>query len=146
MADVVLHGFDGLQDAFRAISEIPFSVTSKALNGMAEVAAEKIRASGEAMGVRDPESDVHILDHIGHSKPRQTDDGGKAFITFTGSRTRGSTATRNAEIAYINEYGAPHRGIRARPFILAGMTKNESAIAAPAETVIGDWIEKTYSR
>ncbi len=148
MADVVLTGFDELQDAFKAISAVPFSVTRRALDGMAEVAEEKIRATGESMGVRDPDPDVqeHILDKISHSKPKQTEDGGKAFITFLGSRLRGNTVTRNAAIAYINEYGAPRRGISARPFISTGMTKNDKEISAPAEEIIGGWIEKTFSK
>lgn len=148
MADVVLTGFDELQDAFKAISAVPFSVTRRALDGMAEVAEEKIRATGESMGVRDPDPDVqeHILDRISHSKPKQTEDGGKAFITFLGSRLRGNTVTRNAAIAYINEYGAPRRGISARPFISTGMTKNDKEISAPAEEIIGGWIEKTFSK
>ena len=147
MADVVLTGFDELQDAFKAISSIPFTVTRQALDGMAEVAEDKIRATGESMGVRDPDPNVteHILDNISHSRPKQTEDGGKAFITFLGSRQRGNTITRNAAIAYINEYGAPHRGITARPFISTGMAKNEKEITAPAEEIIGGWIEKTYS-
>ena len=148
MADVVLTGFDELQDAFKAISAVPFTVTRRALDSMAEVAEEKIRATGESMGVRDPDPDVqeHILDRISHSKPKQTEDGGKAFITFLGSRLRGNTVTRNAAIAYINEYGAPRRGISARPFISTGMTKNDKEISAPAEEIIGGWIEKTFSK
>lgn len=148
MAEVVLTGFDELQDAFRAIGAVPFSVTRRALEGMAELAEEKIRASGESMGIRDEANDSgeHILDRISHSRPMQTEDGGKAFITFTGSRTRGNTTTRNAAIAYINEYGAPRRGIPARPFISTGMTKNDKEISAPAEEIIGGWIENTFAK
>ena len=146
MAEIILTGFDELQDAFKAIREIPFSVTRQALDGMADVAEIKIKASGESMGVRDPESSVHILDNISHSRPKQTDSGGKAFITFLGSRRRWNTTTRNAAIAYINEYGAPHRGISARPFISTGLARNENEITAPAEEIIGGWIENTYAK
>ena len=48
------------------------------------------------------------------------------------------------EIAYINEYGAPRRGISARPFISTAMAQGEDEIAAPADEIIGGWIEKTY--
>ena len=142
MATLELEGFDDLQDAFRRISEIPFDVTSDALDGMAEVAAAKIRSSGEAMGVRDLESDVHILDKIKTNKAKKTQSGGYETITFSGSRSRNGKNTRNAEIAFINEYGK--RGQRARPFIGTAMKQNEDAIFAPAEKVIGDWIEKTF--
>ena len=144
MATLELEGFDDLQDAFRRISEIPFQVTGEALDGMAEVAAAKIKTSGESMGVRDPESDVHILDNIKRNKAKQTKSGGYETITFSGSRTRSGKATRNAEIAFINEYGK--RGQRARPFIGTAMKQNEDAILAPAEKIIGDWIESEFSR
>ena len=144
MATLELEGFEDLDDAFRRISEIPFSVTSDALDGMAAVAAEKIRSQGESMGVRDPESSVHILDKIKTNKAKQTQSGGYETITFSGSRTRGNVQTRNAAIAFINEYGK--RGQAARPFIGTAMKQNEDAILAPAEKVVGDWIENTFSR
>ena len=143
MASLELQGFESLEDAFRRISEIPFSVTSEALDGMAEVAAGKIRDQGERMGVRDPESDEHILDRIKTGKPKQTESGGYETITFSGSRTRGKSRTRNAEIAFVNEYGK--RGQAARPFIGLAMTQNEDAILQPAEKTIGDWIEKSFN-
>ena len=144
MASLELQGFDGLDDAFRRISEIPFSVTQEALDGMAAIAAAEIRAQGERMGVRDPESDVHILDRIKTGKAKQTESGGYESISFSGSRTRNGNRTRNAEIAFVNEYGK--RGQRARPFIGTAMTQNEDAILKPAEQIIGDWIEKTFNQ
>lgn len=142
MASLEVTGFEDLQDAFRRISEIPWPVTAEALDGMAEVAMTEIRAEGERMGVRDPESDVHILDNIKRNKAKQTESGGTEAITFRGTRTRGNTKTRNAEIAFVNEYGK--RGQRARPFIGTAMTAKEDEISAPAEEVIGDWIENNF--
>ena len=144
MASLELTGFDGLEDAFRRISEIPFDVTAEALDAMAEVAAEKIRSTGESMGVRDPESDVHILDKIKPRKPKKTEYGGYEMISFTGSRTRGKTRTRNAEIAFINEYGK--RGQPARQFIGTAMNRGADQIQDQAEKVIGDWIEKEFKQ
>ena len=94
------------------------------------------------MGVRDPESDIHILDKIKPAKAKKTETGGEQRITFSGTRSRHKTRTRNAEIAFINEYGK--RGQKARPFIGTAMTQNEDKINAPAETVIGDWIESNF--
>lgn len=143
MASLELQGFENLEDAFQRISEIPFSVTGEALDGMAEVAMEKIYDQGQRMGVRDPESDVHILDKIKNNKPKQTESGGYETISFSGSRQRGKSRTRNAEIAFLNEYGK--RGQPARPFIGLAMTQNEDAILQPAEKTIGDWIEKSFN-
>ena len=143
MASLELQGFDSLEDAFSRIADIPFSVTEEALDGMAEVAMAKIKSSGESMGVRDPESDTHILDKIKRNKAKKTDSGGFETITFAGSRTRGNgTKTRNAEIAFVNEYGK--RNQPARPFIGRAVTEYEDEIYAPAEKTVGDWIENEF--
>ncbi|MBQ1361971.1 MAG: hypothetical protein IIY43_02855 [Oscillospiraceae bacterium] len=144
MATLELTGFDDLEDAFRRISEIPFDVTAEALDAMAAVAAEKIRSTGESMGVRDPESDVHILDRIKPRKPKKTTEGGYEMISFTGTRRRGNTTTRNAEIAFVNEYGK--KGQPARPFIGTAMNRNADQIQDQAEKVIGDWIENEFNQ
>lgn len=145
MASFELYGFDSLEDALRRIADIPDSVITDSLDEMAEVATEKIRAEGEAMGVRDPESGEHILDKVSPSgKAKRTSEGGYKMITFKGNRRRGNTETRNAEIAFVNEYGK--KGQRARPFIGTAMNKNEDAITAPAEAIIGDWIEKEFGK
>lgn len=147
MSQVVLDGFDELQSAFKSISEIPNSVLKTAVSAMGEVACKCVKSEGEAMGVRDPESGEHILDSIAFSNPKKGQDGNmKGFVTFTGARARGNTRTWNAAIAYVNEYGAPRRGIVARPFISTGMARGEKEITSPAEEIIGEWIEKTYSK
>ena len=144
MARLEIDGFDALNAAFGRVSEIPPETTTRALSEMAEVAKSKIKAQGEAMGVRDPESTVHILDKITTTKPKLTGSGGYADVTFSGSRQRGNTKTRNAEIAFVNEYGK--RGQPARPFIGTAMTKNEQTIAEAGAEEIVDWFEKDFMK
>ena len=144
MAKLELYGFEDLDAAFARIADIPFEVTEDALDAMAEVAVDKIRSTGESMGVRDPESDVHILDKLKRAKAKQTRDGGYEAITFEGSRTRNGRKTRNAEIAFVNEFGKD--GQPARQFIGTGMARNEEEIADPGAKVIGDWIENEFQR
>lgn len=144
MATLELEGFDELNKALQRVGNIPASVTVKALDAMAQVAAAKIKASGESMGVRDPESTVHVLDVIKPTKAKKTQSGGYEDITFAGTRQRSGKRVRNAEIAFVNEYGTRHQ--RARPFIGQAMTQNEAAIAAPGAEIIGDWIENEFSK
>lgn len=145
MASFELYGFDGLDDALRRIADIPDGVITRALDEMAEIAADKIVAQGESMGVRDPESGEHILDKVAPSgKAKRTDAGGYKMISFKGKRRRGRTDTRNAEIAFVNEYGK--QGQTARPFIGTALNKNETAITDPAEKIIGDWIEQEFAK
>lgn len=141
MAQITLEGLDELASMFRDLGEIPWEVISEALDAMAAVAQQKVRASGESMGVRDPESQVHVLDKITRTKPKQTENGGRCDVTFRGTRTRGRTRTREAEIAFVNEYGK--RGQPARPFIRQAAEQGADEIAAPGEKIIGDWFEKT---
>lgn len=144
MAMMTFSGTDGLIEAFNRISDIPWEVTEEALDAMGDVAAREIKSSGEAYGVRDENSDVHILDKITQKKAKQTDDGGTKAITFDGSRRRGNSSTRNAEIAFINEYGK--RGQSARPFIKKAIEGKGDEISAPAEKIVGEWLENEFTR
>lgn len=144
MASLELLGFEDLDDAFKRIGDFPEDVKIDALDAMAQVAAERIKQTGEAMGVRDPESTVHILDKVTRNKAKMSWSGGYEDITFAGTRMRGNTRTRNAEIAFINEYGS--RTQDARPFIGKAMTQYEEQIAAPGEKIVGDWIEKEFEK
>lgn len=142
MAVVKVDGFEDLNVMFQTLGDVPFDVTARALDAMAKEGERAVRSTGAAMGVRDEDSDTHILDHVTHSRPRQTDDGGKTDVTFSGTRTRGNTETRNAEIAFVNEYGK--RGQAARPFIRQAAEQYADQIATPGERVLGDWQEKTF--
>lgn len=139
-----LSGYDELVKVFDEISNVPESVQTKALTAMETIAADKIKASGEAFGVRDPESNVHVLDSVKVNKPKKTATGGYADVTFSGTRTRHGKQTRNAEIAFINEYGK--RNQQARPFVGEAMNKNADAIANAGAEVILDWIDNNFSR
>lgn len=142
MARLEFDGFDELDEALHRLGQPPDNLKAKALTEMAKVASGKIKSQGEAMGVRDPDRGVHILDKIKVNKPKLNDDGGICTITFQGTRSRGRKRVRNAEIAFVNEYGT--RKQRARPFIGQAMTQNEKAIVEPGAEIIGDWIEKTF--
>ena len=142
MASFSVSGMDELQAAFGRISEIPWETTEKMLNAMADVAAAKVKTQGETMGIRDPESDVHILDKIKPAKAKKTDTGGRQDITFSGSRERNGTRTRNAEIAFVNEYGK--RSQPARPFIGTALAANEEAIANAGAEVFESWLQREF--
>lgn len=109
---------------------------------MEEVAAEKIRSTGNTYGVYDPESSVHVLDKVKINKPKKTDTGGYADVTFSGTRTRNGKQVRNAEIAFLNEYGKKNQA--ARPFVGEAMTKNEEQIIRAGAEIIQEWFERDF--
>lgn len=144
MATLELSGLDDLCAAYNRIYDIPESVTSEALDEMAQVAEKKIKESGLKMGVRDPESNEHILDKVKRRKPKITKEGGYSMITFSGRRKRGRKGVKNSVIAFMNEYGS--RTVRARPFVGTALAENEKAIVEPGLRIVGDWIEQNYQK
>lgn len=144
MARVSIDGFSEVDAMFSKLGNVPWDITQQALNQMAETGEGAVRRTGQSMGVRDPESSVHILDKITHTKPRKTDSGGYCEVTFSGSRRRGKTTTRNSEIAFINEYGK--EGQTARPFIRQAGEQYGDQISDQGEKVIGDWMVETFNQ
>lgn len=82
---------DEVNNMLKKLERVPEDIKVKALDTMAKEAAEKIKNKGEAMHIRDDESNVHVLDTIITKKPKITQSGGYADITFKGTRLRGNT-------------------------------------------------------
>lgn len=139
-----ISGFEELNDAFARLKDVPEGVMEESLEAMAKTALPLIKAKGESMGVRDPESNVHILDTLKATKFVKTKNGGHIDLNFSGTRTRSGKKTRNAEIAFVNEYGK--RSQAARPFIGTALAENEDKIANAGIKVLSDWIEKTFEK
>ena len=109
-----------------------------------EEARERIRETGEAMGVRDPESSEHILDKLKLSKVTYTKDGGYLKVTYSGKRLRGKTTTQNSEIAFINEFGK--RGQPARPFMKTALDKSADEISQAGADKLSAWQDKIFEK
>lgn len=144
MARLEVSGIDELDRAFRALGNVPDNVVEAACLAGAEIAADKIRQSGESKKIR---SDIppHILDKIKIGKFKRTVSGGYAYITFSGTqkKTKGSKSVKNALIAFENEYGNNHQ--QARPFVRPAIASGENAIVDAMADKLGDWIERTFN-
>lgn len=138
MANFTVSGIDEVEAAFRKTAEVPDDVKSNILQRMAQVASTAQARSAVAMGVYDPESTVHIAEKIKVNKPKITDNGGSVTITFSGTRKRGNKRVRNAEIAFINEFGK--RGQPARPFIKSANDKNAAKINEAGQEALDEWL------
>ena len=144
MAQFEITGLDELVKSFNSVGTISESAKRSALEAMGDVAAKKIRQTGLEMNVFDNESDAHVLDSIKIAKPKLTKSGGTLDINFSGTRTRDGIRTRNAEIAFVNEYGKTNQA--ARPFIGRAMTENADQINAAGAEKIGNWIENEFKK
>lgn len=125
MASFQVDGMDEFLSDLREALELPDDVAETMLEAEARVVVDAQRRSGLAMGVH--RTGV-TLDSITHGKTKRTKDGGRSMYLYPqGTNAKGE---RNAAVAFINEYGAPQRGIAPRPFI---RTANEQAADAAVE-------------
>lgn len=145
MARLEISGLDELDRVFRELGNVPDDVTERACKAGAEIAAAKIKQTGESKRIRS-EIAPHILDHIKVGKFKKTDGGGYVDITFTGTqkKTKGSKPQKNSLIAFQNEYGNSTQS--ARPFVGPTMASNEDAIVQPMADAIGDFMESTWNK
>lgn len=144
MARFSCSGFGELNAAYAELKDIPHSVTQDVLEAMGAVAMERFRETGEAMGVCDPESSEHILDKLKLSEVTYTKDGGYLKVTYSGRRLRAKTTTRNAEIAFINEFGK--RGQPARPFMKTALDKSADEISQAGADKLSAWQDKIFEK
>lgn len=136
MAEFGVTGLDELMLSMQEIAQIPDDVVDEILNAQADVTVEAQKAAGRQMGVEDTGITLKKLKK-GRIKLRKGQR--VLYITPTGSRKRGKTRTRNAEIAFINEFGK--KGQKARPFIKLGNEKSAEAATAAGFRVYDRWLK-----
>ena len=78
---------------------------------------------------------------IKKGKVKKDKDGRSVSVYPQGTRKRRGRTTRNAEIAFINEYGAPGRHIAARPAIDAANKKKEGEAVDAGEKVYNAYLD-----
>ena len=137
MGSFQVDGLSALSVSLDKMAAMPDDVMGAMLREGADVLAKAQQESADAYGLRDTGM---MIESIKPGRARRTPDGGDIAITPEGSRRRGKTTTRNAEIAYVNEYGKdgqPGTGFISR----ANFEKEDEAIGASAE-VYHDWLDR----
>ena len=133
MARVEFSGIDELSLSLKEVAELPDEVIDAMLDARADVIVEAQRESAKRMLVG-PYAKGDTARSIKKGKPKLRDGHRILYVTPTGSRKHsdGAKPTRNAEIAFVNEYGT--RDIPARSFIrTANETCADAAVAAEFE-------------
>lgn len=140
MGRLTVNGLDALSDDFAALARLPDSVIEGMLNAEADIiVAEQQRQVGTQW--QGQYSEKISAESIKKGKVKKTKDGYYITISPQGTRKRGGRSTRNAEIAFINEYGAPGRHIAARPAIDAANKKKEKEAADAGERVYNQFLD-----
>lgn len=118
MGRLTVNGMDTLIDSLADLAKIPDSVIEDILNAEADVIVAEQKKTAQAMGVYDTGV---TAGSIKKTAVKKSGLDRSISVYPQGTNKRGD---RNAEVAFINEYGAPGRKIAARPFI---RTANEQA-------------------
>lgn len=139
MASFAVHGLDELCADFRRVENVPEEVTKGILKAMAEKTKEAQARTAAAM-LSGPLSEGITAKAIKVGREIISDTGGYIKITFSGSRTRANTTTRNAEIAFINEFGK--KGQPARPFIKTANEQDGDEINDAGAKIFYNWLGK----
>ena len=128
MATLKTDGLAELMLDMQEIREIPLDVAKEILEAGADVLVKGQREMAISMGVVDS---GQVAASIVKGEVKRTKDGYSISVYPRGSRRRGNKTTRNAEIAFVNEFGK--RGQFPRPFIRAANEKyGDEAVDAAA--------------
>ncbi len=140
MAQLEVDGLNGLLEDLEALAGLPDSVADGILEAEADVI---VQAQREEIGRqwKGPYSEGISAGAVKKGKVKEGQAGRSITVSPQGSRKRGGKSVRNAEIAFINEYGAPGRGIAARPAIAAANAKAEEAAVEAGERVFNAYLE-----
>ena len=118
----------------------------KACNAGGEVARQKIAEQSRSDFTRGYSRGT-TASNTKLKKAAKQGDGYAAYVTFNGTRNDGwcGTVRRNAEVAFINEFGAPKKkppaqgGHPARPFIQHALDKYEDQILDAIEKALPNY-------
>lgn len=142
MAQLSFSGLDELMLSMREIAEIPDEVQDEMLNAAADIVVKAQRKAASDMGVKRTEL---TIESIQKGKVKLKDGKRVIYVYPRGTRVRGTDKKgkpiriRNAEIAFVNEYGT--RNHTARPFVLQGNETSAEAATQAEAAVYNRWLE-----
>lgn len=134
MAEFVSQGLDGLVLDLAAVAAMPEELQDEILNAEADVVVDAQRRKVKEFGIYDGSSPVHVASSIKKGRPKSRKGQRVIYVTPKGSRKRGNTVTRNAEILFVNEFGKKNQ--KARPAVA---TANEESAQATVEAGARVW-------
>lgn len=119
--------------------EIPVDIQDKMLNAEADVIQPKILENADKL-LRGKYFTGTTRDSLSRKKPENWKNGERQIaLVFKGVRQNknGINTRRNAEVAFINEYGS--RNKPARPFIQKSIDESEKEAFDKAEGIFRKW-------
>lgn len=141
MAYMDVAGLDSVERCLDILVNAPDSVMDDMLNAAADVLVQAQRAEIAARWQGKYSTGVSAKS-VKKDKPGKGWKGRRSIAVFIGGRRkRGKQRVRNAEIAFMNEYGAPKRGIAARPAIFTATAKAAGKAVDASEKVYHAYLD-----
>ena len=134
MAEFDVSGLDDLMLSLQDVADLPETVQDAMLDAQADVVLQAQQSAAQAIA-----HTGQTARSLRKSKPRTRKGVRSISITFAGSRKRGDTTTRNAEIAFVNEYGK--KGVPARNFIRKANEQSAAASTQAAASVYDQYLQ-----
>lgn len=134
MAKFTIEGINDTISLLDNMADVPDELIDDMLIAGGEVAMESLKYSTLAKGVYDT---GQLYDSIALGKPSKNKT---IDVCFKG--TRKNSKTRNAEVAFINEHGAPHKNKPARQFIRKAQEDAADPAVEAAARVFDEYINK----
>ncbi len=148
MAEINFKGLDEVTLSMQEVADLPDEVIDEMLNAGADVVARAQREEALKLGkLGGYRNDGQTIDwstgetarSIKKGKVKIKDGKRILYVTPTGSRSRGNTTVRNAEIAFLNEYGT--KTIHARNFLYIANEKCAAETTAAQAAVYDKFLE-----
>lgn len=140
MADFVSTGVEDLMREIEMMAEVPDEVFEEMLKAEAEVIKAAQVKELKSLKFKDPTGQLERS--IASGDRMKVDRYGRPTLHVYPSGTRQRGDTRNAEVGFITEYGAPQRGIPPKPWMrIANEKAGPDAIAA-AQAVYERWLKE----
>lgn len=138
MAEITFAGMEELLLSMEELAQIPEEVQDKMLNAQADVVVEAQKEKARVYNVQDTGA---MIQSIKKGRVKRAKGGSRViYVTPTGSRKRGGKTVRNAEVAFVNEYG--RRNQQARPFIRDANETSANATTEAGAAIYYKWQEQ----
>lgn len=140
MGRLTVNGLDALSNDFAALARLPDSVIEGILEAEADVIvqAQREEIRKQWKGPKNLSTGMSA-ESVKKGKVKKTGIGRSISVYPKGTRKRGKQTIRNAEIAFINEYGK--RGQPARPAISTANMKKEKEATDAGERVYNQFLD-----
>lgn len=136
MAQLSCSGLEEFALSMEEVAAIPEEIVEEMISAQADVVVTAQKAKAVAYGVRDT---GFTEKSIKKGKPKVKNGVKCLYVTPAGTRKRGKGRARNAEIAFVNEYGTKRQA--ARPFIRDANEESAEETTQAGFKIYDQWLK-----